>query len=291
MASLIDSPPVRRLFTLGPEGTFSERAAKRVQRHFVSLGWPEASIEFTRTVPEVVKRTMAESLTAGVVPIENSSIGTLSAAEESLVRSDAVVEYEVSVRVRFRLLANAPLERVARLYAHPAAHEQCGIFLSERLSNAAVTFTDSNTDSGERLRGASAGDPAAAIVPIDYGDDLPHLALAEDIQDDPHNTTRFVIVRPRSEARPLDFSRWKASLVVDPAGDRPGLLHDVLAVFKRHDANLCRIESRPARTRPWEYVFHLDIHQNERGKEIAQELESNGWNVRWLGTFDAIPEE
>lgn len=289
--SATESPPIRRIYTLGPEGTFSDRAARRVQRHLAGIGHVGTTVVCTRTIPEVPQKTMSDAESVGVVPIENSYVGTVMVAQEGLHQHDLVVEWELSLRIRFRLLANADLREVRRVLSHPAAYEQCGFFLSERLPNVAATFTSSNTDSGDRLRQVPADEPTAAIVPIDYGDDVPELIRASDIQNDPRNTTRFLVVRRRSEAAPPDYSRKKASLVVDPDVDRPGLLHDILTVFKRHDVNLCRIESRPARTRPWAYVFHLDIHPNSRGREVLAELEAEGWKVRLLGTFDALLED
>ena len=178
--------PIRRIFTLGPAGTFSDQAARRVERAFVRMGHTDAAVVFARTVPEVFQRTAAEPGSVGVVPIENSSIGTVGPAREGLMEHDVVIESELEVRVRFRLLGNAPLEKVTRLFSHPASYEQCGTFLSERLPNVVVTFTHSNTDSGDRLRALDPKDFAAAIVPVDYGDDVPELVRA---------TTTFKTIR------------------------------------------------------------------------------------------------
>ncbi len=286
-----DAPPsISQIFALGPPGTFSDQAARRVERSLGRRGHA-AGVVFTPTVRDVFRRTAIEAHTVGVVPIENSSIGTVAAAREGLLEHDVVIESELEVRVRFRLLANAPLPQVTRVFTHPASHEQCATFLGVRLPNVAVTFTHSNTDSGDRLRSIESGARVAAIVPVAYGDDVPELIVADDIQDDPENTTRFLVVRRREEARAPDFSRNKASFVIDPRTDRPGLLHEILSLLKQHDVNLCRIESRPARSRPWAYVFHMDIHQNSHGREVLAALEANGWGVRLLGTFDALPED
>jgi prephenate dehydratase len=68
------------------------------------------------------------------------------------------------------------------------------------------------------------------------------------------------------------------------------LLFDILSAFKKHGINLCRIESRPARTSPWAYVFYLDITNNEKSADAVRELMAGPWNVVLLGTFDALPE-
>jgi prephenate dehydratase len=97
-----------------------------------------------------------------------------------------------------------------------------------------------------------------------------------------------VVVRGGSD-KTGDFSRAKTSLLIEPDADRPGLLFEILSVFRKHGINLCRIESRPARTHPWAYVFYMDITNNEKSAEALQELHAGRWNVVLLGTFDALP--
>ena len=88
-----------------------------------------------------------------------------------------------------------------------------------------------------------------------------------------------------------DFSRGKTALLIEPDADRPGLLFEILTVFKKYGINLCRIESRPARTRPWAYVFYMDITNNAHSREAIAELRSGKWKVILLGTFDVLPDK
>jgi prephenate dehydratase len=125
-------------------------------------------------------------------------------------------------------------------------------------------------------------------VPLDYAERFPELTRDVDIQNDKQNTTRFLVVRVDPRDRVPDFTRARASIVVEPSEDRPGLLHDILGVFRRCGINLCRIESRPARTRPWAYVFYLDIDNNEHSGAALSELRASSATVRLLGSYDVL---
>ena len=286
--------PIDTIYTLGPEGTFSDYAARRLNQYLVRAGQSAgAEISYTRTIPEALELASRRESARAVAPIENSEAGTVVATQDHLARHGLHIEWEINVRVRFTLVADAPLADVARLYTHPVALEQCDLFVAAHLSRAEVALTRSNVDSGIRWASAPPGDRAAAIVPSDYTPGRTPPVQVPTVQNTERNTTRFVVVRgdagPRG-AFAADFSRAKTSLLVEPHADRPGLLFDILSAFKKHGINLCRIESRPARTSPWAYVFYLDITNNEKSADAVRELMGGPWNVVLLGTFDALPE-
>ncbi len=279
----------RRLYTLGPAGTFSDRAAQRLRAHLAAQGAAAPEVCYTRTIPEVLDRTEADGEARGVFPIENSDTGTVLFAQDSLLEHALTLEWEVSVRVRFNLLANAPLGQVRTVYSQPVAYDQCGFFLAEHMPQATVSFTNSNTASGEAFLEAQDGAPCAAIVPDDYGAADAGAVAATDIQNYEHNTTRFLVARAAAGAPPLDFGRAKCSIFIDPEEDRPGLLYDLLSVFKQHELNLCRLESRPARVRPWTYVFFLDFDNNARTPAALDALREQGGRLVVLGSYDLLP--
>jgi prephenate dehydratase len=160
--------------------------------------------------------------------------------------------------------------------------------LSEHLPGVSVALSRSNIDAGEQFFHAGGRTQRAAIVPIDYARRFPELLRDVDIQNDKENTTRFLAVRVDPGNCAPDFKRARTSLVVEPEEDRPGLLYDILAVFKRHSLNLCRIESRPARTRPWAYVFYLDLNNNAHSAAALAEIRASTWSVRLLGAYDVL---
>ena len=107
--------PPRRIYTLGPEGTFSDKAARRVVEHLRRRGaGPAPEMHYTRTIPEVLLRTEGDAESLGVLPIENSDAGTVVPAQDALGRHQVAIIYELSLRIQFCLLANAPLDQVRR---------------------------------------------------------------------------------------------------------------------------------------------------------------------------------
>lgn len=274
-----------RIYALGPEGTFSDQAAQHLRSR---LGGKKTPISYTRTIPEVLSRTEAEGRALGVVPIENSVAGTVGQAQDYIVQHRLTILWEINVHVRYALLAAAPLEAVETYYAHPQAFDQCSEYLAANLPRGTVEFTNSNTESGSRLLEAPQGKQAAAIVPIDFGVAHPDLLVAEDIQNYPNNTTRFLVVRRTKADEAYDFSRNKSSLLVEPNEDRPGLLHELLSVFHRHELNLCRLESRPAKVTPWTYVFYLDFNNNANSAACMEDLRALPHRISLLGSYDRL---
>lgn len=275
------------IYALGPAGTFSDRAAQRLAAHLTQAG-SLARVVYTATIPEALGRAIGDPCGVAVVPIENSDSGMVTVTQDLLGSHPLLIEWEIHVRVRFGIIANAALDQVVTLHAHPVAHAQCSIFLSEHLPGVSTNLTTSNTDSGDQFFRADSAVPRAAIVPVDYAQRFPELVRGLDIQNDKENTTRFLVVRVDPGDRAPDFKRARTSFIVEPAEDRPGLLYDILAVLKRYGMNLCRIESRPARTRPWTYVFYLDVDNNEHSAAALAELGESTWTVRLLGAYDVL---
>lgn len=281
--------PIDQIFLLGPEGTFSDHAARRFREYLAKNGQSKVpDLSYTRSIPEALELAARHPFSRAVTPIENSESGIVVATQDHLARHDLFVEWEIGVRVRFRILSDVPLAEVAGLYVHPVALEQCDAFVSHHLPNARPTFTRSNIDSAVRWREAAPSDRLAAIVPHDAEPARPAFVDLADIQNDRENTTRFVVTRSGRAVTP-DYGRAKTSLLITPDADRPGLLFEILSVFKKHAINLCRIESRPAHTKPWAYVFFMDITNNAETGEAIRELSAAPWRVTVLGTFDELP--
>jgi prephenate dehydratase len=278
--------PVERIYTLGPEGTFSERAAERVRAH-VARGGEPAAIVYTPTIAEALARAAADPASLAVAPIENSDSGTVVATQDRLAQESLLIEWQVDVSIRYGLLARGPLAGVRALYAHPLAHAQCDLYLAERLPGVEVSFTRSNAESGQRLL-ADDAPGRAAIVPLEYAARHGELVRAEDVQNAADNCTRFVAARALAAARPPDFARPRASVAVEPADNRPGVLWEILGEFARRAINLRRVESRPARAGLWTYVFYLDLESNGATEGALAALRALGHGVKLLGTYEVL---
>ena len=283
-ADMTDTPP-SCLYTLGPEGTFSDQAAQRLR---AALDVPPVPIRYTRTIADVMVRTEADPAALGVLPIENSVAGTVTQTQDNLVRHHLAVLWELNVRVRFSLLSNAPLDKVEAFLAHPQAFDQCAEFLARQLPNGQVRFANSNVAAGVEFLEGKDGPPLAAIVPLDFGSATRGYLAATDIQDFKTNTTRFLATRLGREGDTPDFSRHKTSVFVEPIADRPGLLYDLLSVFNRHGINLCRLESRPAKVTQWVYVFFVDFINNARSADCLRDLQATDNHITVLGSYDTL---
>ena len=279
------APSPASLLTLGPEGTFSDMATRRLQ---AAQNWGRLPIRYSRTLPEVTRGAEEDPSIWGVIPIENSVAGTVGQAQDSLLRHRVTIEHEILIKVRFSLLANGPLAAVRTCYTHPQAFDQCAEYLAAHLPGADPLFTSSNTASGQAFLARPADDPVAAIVPVEFGARHPQRVAGETIQDYPHNTTRFLLVRKAVEGETFDFGRAKTSLFVEPEEDRVGLLLDLLNVFSRHKINLCRLESRPDKTTPWVYVFFIDFTNTPATPACLDDLSRTATRIRVLGSYDTL---
>ncbi len=258
--------------TLGPAGTYSHRAACAVAD----------DVAFRESVTSIVEAVVDDEFQRGVVPIENSIEGSVTATLDALAENDIAVVRELVTPIRHALIAQTPeFETVA---SHAQALAQCRAYLEAEYPDAKREAVASTARGVERAR----DDPSvAAIAHPDNAEEL--TVLAEDIQERTSNATRFFVLAPASER---SRAGGKTSLVVYPGANYPGLLLSLLEPFAERDINLTRVESRPSGERLGDYVFHVDFEAGlyeERAEEAIAEVEAlaeNGW-VRKLGSYDA----
>ncbi|WP_254766446.1 prephenate dehydratase [Salinilacihabitans rarus] len=258
--------------TLGPEGTYSHRAARAVADE----------IEFRQSVTSIVDAVAGGEYDRGVVPIENSIEGSVTESLDAVAEYDVAVVREIVTPIRHALLAqNEAFETIA---SHSQALAQCRAYLEREYPDAALEAVASTAQGVEYAR----EDPSVAGIghPDNADDDL--RVLAEDIQDRSSNATRFFALAPADER---SKAGGKTSLVVYPNANYPGLLLELLQPFADRDVNLTRVESRPSGERLGDYVFHVDVaaglYERRTQEAIAdlEELAANGW-VRRLGSYD-----
>ncbi|MCH8179300.1 MAG: prephenate dehydratase [Proteobacteria bacterium] len=254
----------QRVAFLGPIGTFSEQAA---------LNYFGSSIEpvVCPSIDEVFRATSAQSADFGVVPIENSTEGVVARSLDLLLQSPLSIVGETSLMVTHNLLRkDLGREGIEVVAAHPQALAQCQGWLSQHLPQAERRAVSSNAE-GARM---AAQDPRIAALASEraasqYG---LHMVQAA-VQDEAHNRTRFVIVRPQAlVTAPAPTGHDCISLVVS-VDNRPGAVHDLLVPLKRHGVSMSRFESRPARSGQWEYVFFIDLAGHPVQDNVAAALD------------------
>jgi len=265
-----------RVLTLGPEGTYSHRAAGAVA--------DDDAIEFTESVTTIVESVATGEYDRGVVPVENSIEGSVTESLDAFAEYDVAVLRELITPIRHALLASGQSFDVVA--SHAQALAQCRDYLEEHYPEAALEAVASTARGVQRAREddsvAAVGHPANAD-----GTDL--RVLGEDIQDRTSNATRFLVVGPAGERTEAG---GKTSFIVYPNVDYPGLLLEMLEPFADRDINLTRVESRPSGERLGDYVFHIDIaaglYEDRTGDALAviESIAEDGW-VRRLGSYDS----
>jgi chorismate mutase/prephenate dehydratase len=275
-ACLAQEEPLKVGF-LGPEGTFSQQAVLKHFGHSVrALPLPAIS--------EVFEEVQSGQADFGVVPIENSTEGTVNHTLDMFLTSPLKICGEVELRIHQHLIGRMNgLEKVQRVCSHQQSLAQCRQWLSEHLPQAERVAVNSNAEGARRARdedgtAAIAGQTAAEV----YGLNV----IVSDIEDREDNSTRFLVIG-RKLLSPSGSD--KTTLLVS-AGDTqaPGALYRLLEPLARSRISMTRIESRPSRRRKWDYVFFIDVegHAEEAPlKHALDELKQQSSLFRVLGTY------
>ena len=275
-ACLAQQEPLKVAF-LGPEGTFTQTAVLTHFGHSVR-GLPLASID------EVFHEVEAASADFGVVPIENSTEGTINHTLDRFLTSPLKICGEVELRIRHHLMGSmSELGRIERVCSHPQSLAQCRAWLEEFLPGVEQVPVSSNAEGARRARdekgsAAIAGATAAEV----YGLKV----LAAEIEDRADNTTRFLVLG-RKLFTPSGADRTTLLVSVGHT-DAPGALYRLLEPLARHKVSLTRIESRPSHRRKWDYVFFIDFegHAGERHvKKALAALKKRASLFRVLGSY------
>lgn len=265
---------------LGPEGTFTSLAATRAV--------PDGPRLALATIPEVIAAVRDGRAGCGVVPIENAIEGSVNLTLDALVfgAPGVFLRGELSLPITMALLAPAGtrLEDVEEVRSQPVALGQCQGWLASTLPQARLVPVTSTAEAARQV--AEAGLGVAALALPDVAEHLGLAVLAGDVADHAGNATRFVVLgRALAEATGAD----KTSIVVFFAGDRPGLLHQVLGEFALRGVNLSKIESRPTKRGLGEYCIVIDCEGHPRDARVAEALRSVHRHVGELKVLGAYP--
>jgi chorismate mutase/prephenate dehydratase len=260
---------------LGPLGTFSESAATKHFGHAAHL-LPQASID------DVFREVEAGHAHYAVVPVENSTEGAIGRTMDLLLTTPLKICGEVVVRVHQNLMSNeSSLGTITKVYSHAQSLAQCHEWLNRMLPGVQRISVGSNAQAAQ-FAAAEAGTAAIAGEAAAARYQLPK--LAENIEDEPNNTTRFLILGKHDAAV---SGRDKTSLIMS-APNRTGALHELLRPLSQAGVSMCRLESRPAKNALWEYVFYVDIeghHDDPAIKAALEELVAYAAYLKILGSY------
>ena len=269
----------------GEPGAYSEEA---LHQHYSS-----AEPVALRTLRHVFHRVADRTIDLALVPIENSQAGSVLETYDLLLEYRVMVVGEVALQVDHCLLAlpESPRTGLKRVLSHPQALAQCEAFVVRERLEPIPTY---DTAGAARIVQAE-GRPDQAAIASRRAADLYGLAvLAERIQTVGDNITRFFLVSRRGPGRPNPprLNRkslgWKTSLVC-AVRNEPGALFDLLACFKDADVNLSKLESRPRREPPWEYVFYLDLDGRRSDRPVAASIRAARRVTTFLEVLGTYP--
>lgn len=277
-------PP--RIAFLGPRATFGHQAS--LQRFGSSSVYVPAP-----THADVVTEVERGNADFGVIAIENSTGGPVEESQDRLVETRLQVCDEVTIPISQCLLSLGPVEQVKTVYAHQQSLAQTRAWVAQNLPGRSLVAVASNGLAAQRAGQEGIG--TAAIGPRLAAEEYGLQVLAENIQDNPNNYTRFWIVGPQMSERPTGND--KTAIVVS-IHDRVGTLRDVANVFAEREISLSSIQSRPARhtgwSATWDYVFFFELRghaSEERVREAFRALEPYTVFVKVLGSWPLGPAE
>jgi chorismate mutase/prephenate dehydratase len=262
---------------LGPRGTFCEQAAREYFRE------ANAAFEEKPSITDVFRSVEVHETDRGVVPAENSNEGSVVLTLDLLKDTDLKISGEIILRISHNLIVRPDmnLNDISQVASHPQALAQCRRYLDENLPKANRLEVHSTAAA---VKMASESHKVAAIGTELSAQLYGMKTLARGIEDDRNNQTRFFVLGTQDQ-EPTGNDRTTITFSVKHT---PGSLHEALGTLSSRMINLSRIESRPARSEPWEYVFFCDFEghrKNENCQDALEELRQKTIDLRILGSY------
>lgn len=261
---------------LGPEGTFTQQAAFKHFGHAIKAS-PLPAID------EIFRSVGSGAAQFGVVPVENSTEGVITHTLDSFLNSSLSICGEVVLRIHHNLLGKqTDLDQLTEVFSHQQSLAQCREWLDRYLPEVKRTGVSSNAEAA-KLVGLV---PNSAAIAGEVAADLYGLEILErNIEDEPDNTTRFMVIGKQEVGR---SEQDKTTLIVS-TGNQPGALYDLLEPFARHSISMTKIESRPSRRGMWDYVFFIDIEGHREDKKVSEALQLLREKVSMLKVLGSYP--
>jgi chorismate mutase/prephenate dehydratase len=267
---------------LGPEATNTHQAAMK------KFG---ASVDYhaMATIGDIFTAVEKGEADYAVIPIENSTEGSVRDALDLFIESDLKVVSQIYLEITHALISNSPLEGIRKVYSKDQALAQCRHWLQRHVPHAQLVDAPSTSRAVQIAKDeAGAAAVASELAATTHGVPI----LAKNIQDKADNTTRFFVLG-RKPSGPVGGGKDITSFAIslgDQASAHAGALLKMLMPFAERGVNLSKIESRPSKKRPWDYYFFIDVtghYDDPAMKEALAELQKFCPLVKWLGSYPA----
>jgi len=261
------------LYYLGPEGTFSYLAAKKYFSKDNFNFIPKSNLY------EVIKSVNSDAQSVAIVPIENSIEGTINIVADALAQQHVFAHGEIHLDINFGLYAtsDSKVENIKKVYSIAPAISQTSQYIQKH--QFSYDYVDSTIQGLEKI-----SSDVAAIVPVGSGEMYGYTAIESNIQDYPHNVTRFLVIKNDND---FESKTNNTMLLITPKYDKAGLLASILTTFALFDINLSWIESRPLKTQLGMYRFFVqaDTGLSDNLNKVISILETLDFSVKIIGAF------
>lgn len=260
---------------LGPAGTFTHQAARE---HFGT------GVQYlpSEDIEEVFQDVLKGKADVGVVPIENSTGGVVSETLDTFLTCGLKICDEIVLEIHHNLVGRCTMEEVKKVSSKPEAIAQCRRWLSEHLPHAELIPMASTTAAAKEAAEESG---VAAVASREAAELYDLRILAENVEDHHENVTRFVVLGTKCGA-PTGHDRTSIMFAVK---NRVGALYEMLLPFKHHGINLTKIESRPSRTKAWDYIFFVDLEGHADDPEVKAALKEVEEGCRYFQLMGSYP--
>ena len=276
-ATLALEKPLRIGF-LGPETTFSHQAAIKQFGHS-SKFIPSANIE------SIFRQVEKDECDYGIVPVENSIEGVINLTLDCFVDSPLLICDELKSTISLYLLSKTKnRQKIKTIYSHPQALGQCRQWLTQNLPNAEQIATSSTANAAEMVikktnSAAIAGKLAAEIYKLPI--------VNKNVQDRVENYTRFLVIGKDMAKK----AKHNKTSIMFSIRDEAGSLLKVLQLLARNKINLTKIQSRPLRDRPWEYLFYVDLEGHIKDSSVKKSIDSLTKTCLFLKLLGSYPRK
>jgi len=274
-ASLALETPLRVAY-FGPPATFTHQAA--AQRFGSS-----AAFVAVRSIGEVFDEVERGRAEYGVVPVENSTEGPVNITLDRLLDCESVITGEVTLEITHHLLSRAgSLEEIKTVCSHPQALAQCRQWLAANVPDVSTEEISSTSAAAARAK----DDPTVAAIASEMAGRLYEVpVLKRRVEDNPYNSTRFLVLG----RRPMPPTGRDKTSILFSMRNEPGVLYSILQPFAERRLNLTKIESRPTKRRPWEYVNFVDFEGHRDTQDVREALRAVRERCQFLKILGSYP--
>ncbi|MDR0217487.1 MAG: bifunctional chorismate mutase/prephenate dehydratase [Enterobacteriaceae bacterium] len=274
-----------RITFLGPKGSYSHLAARQFSaRHFNQL------IECScHKFPDILSLVELGQADYGILPLENTSSGAINDVYDLLQHTSLSLVGEITLPINHCLLVakESDISQIKTIYSHSQPFQQCSQYLNQ-FPHWKIVYCESTASAMQKV--AELDSPEVAALGSEAGGALYGLRLlANNLANQPDNSTRFIVVAQKS----IDVSEQvpaKTTFIMS-TGQQAGALVDALIILKKHDIMMSKLESRPINGKPWEEMFYIDVQANVRSLKVQQALKELSKITHYVKVLGCYPSE